>query len=302
MHTNTGLVAFAHKALAENWGYCLGSFGNILTDAFLNQKLAQGGGVGAYNTKHKAYLARYRNKRVSDCYGLVKAYVWWTGERTQPKYIPSQDRNQEGAYRAAREKGPLSNMPEIPGLVLWMRGHAGIYIGNGEFIECAGAPKGMVRGRITNGRVVKGSPFTHWFKDTYITYAPAVVSMGSKGPAVSALQTDLNKLGYKLAVDSSFGPATDKAVRDFQRKNGLAVDGIAGPATLDTIKNMLSRMGGGLIKVDFLGQSVTIKGSLENGTNYVKVGLNNVPVRALFEAMGFKVGWDQGTQTILVRK
>lgn len=189
MHTNTGLVAFAHKALAENWGYCLGSFGNILTDAFLNQKLAQGGGVGAYNSKHKAYLARYRNKRVSDCYGLVKAYVWWTGERTQPKYIPSQDRNQEGAYRAAREKGPLNNMPEIPGLVLWMRGHAGIYIGNGEFIECAGAPKGMVRGRITNGRVVKGSRFTHWFKDTYINYVEGKqenkVKLNIRGKAVS---------------------------------------------------------------------------------------------------------------------
>lgn len=168
MKTNIELVEFAKKALQENWGYCLGSFGNILTTAFLNQKLTQGAGVGAYNTRHKVYLNTFINKRVSDCYGLVKAFLWWNGG--QVKYVATQDRNQEMAYTAAKEKGALSNMPEIPGLILWMKGHAGIYIGNGEFIECKGAPAGMVKGKIANGKVTSGSPFTHWFKDTYITY------------------------------------------------------------------------------------------------------------------------------------
>ena len=168
MFTNTGLAEFAKKALKENWGYCLGSFGNILTPAFLVQKMAQGYGVGTYNTRHKAYLERFVGKRVSDCYGLVKGYVWWNNGNI--KYVANQDRNQEGAYKAAKEKGTLATMPETVGLVLWMKGHAGIYIGNGEFIECAGAPNGMLKGKIENGKVVKGSKFTHWFKDTYITY------------------------------------------------------------------------------------------------------------------------------------
>ncbi|PKM93900.1 MAG: hypothetical protein CVU84_13405 [Firmicutes bacterium HGW-Firmicutes-1] len=168
MLTNIKLVEFAKKALSENWGYCLGSFGNILTPVFLKQKMKQGYGVGEYNTKHKSYLDKFINKRVSDCYGLVKAFVWWNDGNV--RYVATQDRNQEGAYNTAKEKGPISSIPEIPGLVLWMKGHAGIYIGGGEFIECAGAPTGMFKGKIQNGKIVSGSKFTHWFKDTYITY------------------------------------------------------------------------------------------------------------------------------------
>lgn len=167
-NTNLELVDFAKKALVEKWGYCLGTFGQVLSPALLQQKLSQGSGVGAYNTANRAYLNSFMGKRVSDCYGLVKGFVWWNGGNV--RYVANQDRNQEGAFNSAKEKGPLSNMPEIPGLVLWMKGHAGIYIGNGEFIECKGAPVGMIKGKITSGKVVSGSPFTHWFKDTYIDY------------------------------------------------------------------------------------------------------------------------------------
>lgn len=179
MSSNTDLVLFVKKALNEKWGYCLGSFGNILTPSFLDQKLKQGHGVGAYNTRHKAYLQTYLNKRVSDCYGLVKGFLWWNGGNV--KYSPTQDRNQEGAYRAAKEKGPLSNMPEMLGLILWMPGHAGIYIGNGEFIECVGAPVGMRKGMIRNGRVTTGSKFTHWFKDSYIRYPVDMIAIDIMG-------------------------------------------------------------------------------------------------------------------------
>ena len=54
---------------------------------------------------------------------------------------------------------------------------------------------------------------------------------GSKGEDVSALQSALNQYGYGLAVDGSFGPATQAAVRDYQSKNGLKVDGIVGTNT-----------------------------------------------------------------------
>lgn len=168
--TNIGLVEFAKKALREDWGYVLGTFGQILSPALLKQKQNQGYGVGAYNSRHKAYQTRYIGKRVSDCYGIVKAYLWWQGEGRNPIYTPSQDNNANTAYNIAREKGSISNIPEIPGLVLWMPGHAGVYIGNGEFIECVGSPVGMRKGRIVNGRVVSGSRFRNWFKDVNIKY------------------------------------------------------------------------------------------------------------------------------------
>ncbi|MBR0540853.1 MAG: spore cortex-lytic enzyme [Clostridia bacterium] len=56
---------------------------------------------------------------------------------------------------------------------------------------------------------------------------------GSRGDEVRQIQTRLKKWGYYTgAVDGIFGTQTQKAVRYFQQKNGLAVDGIAGPKTL----------------------------------------------------------------------
>lgn len=54
----------------------------------------------------------------------------------------------------------------------------------------------------------------------------------SRGNDVRWLQVELNNHGYQLIVDGIFGTKTDAAVRDFQQKNGLVVDGIVGPATM----------------------------------------------------------------------
>ena len=51
---------------------------------------------------------------------------------------------------------------------------------------------------------------------------------GSKGWYVEMLQTMLNKVGYKIAIDGIFGRQTLAAVKDFQAKHGLRVDGIVG--------------------------------------------------------------------------
>lgn len=57
------------------------------------------------------------------------------------------------------------------------------------------------------------------------------VGYGSTGSAVSQLQTVLNQHGYDLAVDGIFGEKTQAAVRDYQKKNNLKLDGIAGKET-----------------------------------------------------------------------
>lgn len=46
------------------------------------------------------------------------------------------------------------------------------------------------------------------------------------GDAVALLQELLNESGYDLLVTSTFGQATDGAVRDFQAQNGLISDGV----------------------------------------------------------------------------
>jgi hypothetical protein len=57
------------------------------------------------------------------------------------------------------------------------------------------------------------------------------IKYGMKGDEVKNLQTTLNNLGYSLDVDGSFGPQTLSAVKDYQKKNGLTVDGMVGPQT-----------------------------------------------------------------------
>ena len=55
---------------------------------------------------------------------------------------------------------------------------------------------------------------------------------GSRGELVTTLQKRLKTWGYYTgSVDGIFGSQTEQAVKYFQRKNGLAADGIVGPAT-----------------------------------------------------------------------
>ena len=55
---------------------------------------------------------------------------------------------------------------------------------------------------------------------------------------VFLLQFILNQFGYNLSVDGIFGANTEKAVRDFQQKNGLSVDGLVGQNTWRTLLNL----------------------------------------------------------------
>ncbi len=61
----------------------------------------------------------------------------------------------------------------------------------------------------------------------------ALSKRGSRGEEVRQIQTKLKRWGYYTgSVDGIYGSKTEEAVRYFQRKNGLTVDGIAGKKTL----------------------------------------------------------------------
>ena len=63
-----------------------------------------------------------------------------------------------------------------------------------------------------------------------------VLKLGSKGNEVKLLQEKLN-----LKADGIFGPLTEEAVKDFQRSNGLEVDGIVGANTLSKLNLSVSK-------------------------------------------------------------
>lgn len=62
------------------------------------------------------------------------------------------------------------------------------------------------------------------------------VSLGSRGPNVTLLQQRLQQWGYYSgSLDGVFGRATDEAVRRFQARNGITVDGVVGRSTWSSL-------------------------------------------------------------------
>ena len=70
------------------------------------------------------------------------------------------------------------------------------------------------------------------------TPAPSSLKKGSSGDAVKSLQKRLKELGYYTgSVDGDFGENTEKAVKAFQERNGLTVDGKAGNNTMKKLNS-----------------------------------------------------------------
>jgi Putative peptidoglycan-binding domain-containing protein len=63
------------------------------------------------------------------------------------------------------------------------------------------------------------------------------LAISARGDEVRTLQTQLNAHGAGLRVDGDFGPATRKAVMNFQKSKGLTIDGIVGKLTRKALAN-----------------------------------------------------------------
>lgn len=68
------------------------------------------------------------------------------------------------------------------------------------------------------------------FDDRWVASGYPNTRRGSRGIYVCVAQDCLTTLGYNTGgLDGVFGANTDNAVRSYQRRKGLAVDGILGP-------------------------------------------------------------------------
>jgi N-acetylmuramoyl-L-alanine amidase len=67
-----------------------------------------------------------------------------------------------------------------------------------------------------------------------------------RGDDVAELQGALNQLGFDCGrPDGIFGPATVRALEDFQRNVGLTADGLCGPHTIRTLETLRRQTGSG---------------------------------------------------------
>ena len=79
--------------------------------------------------------------------------------------------------------------------------------------------------------IAEAQVIAEWF-GMVVDFQLPVLKKGSKGDAVRGLQALLRGYGYdQLALDGSFGGATDRTVRDYQTTNNLDADGSVGRAT-----------------------------------------------------------------------
>lgn len=167
------LVAYARSRLGS--GYVFGTYGQILTEQLLNQKLAQyPKQVGGFE---KIIRAKWLGKHVQDCSGLIKGFLW-------------QDVNQVASYQAngvldfsadsmfmmAKEKGSIGDIPEIPGVLVWKPGHIGVYAGNGEVIEANSTKAGVIKTKLT--QTINETKWKSWLKCPYINYPNEIPASG----------------------------------------------------------------------------------------------------------------------------
>lgn len=252
--TNKGLVEFAKKMLGHPYWY--GTYGNTSTRSL-------------YTSKKKQYPAMYHweltknqlGTKVCDCVGLIKAYLWCKDFESNPVYNKKQDVSANGMLAVCKKHGSIKSMPDVAGTLVFKQGHVGVYIGNGLVIEARGHAYGVVKTTLKS-RGWQNWGWCPWIeyivdeapkpspakptpkpaptptKKTYGGNFPKLVlgralKFGSSGNNVKRLQKFLNWYGnYKLDVDGAYGRKTESAVRDFQAKNGLAVDGKFGKKSL----------------------------------------------------------------------
>lgn len=175
-----------------------------------------------------------------DCIGLIKAVLWGWNASTGAKYASNgvPDVSADGMIWLCSEVS--SDVTDISvGEFVWMRGHCGVYIGDGKVVESTPIWKNGVQITALTAR-----KWTKHGKLPYVSYDTEevetvkielpVLAKGSKVREVETLQRLLRSYGHKgkdtkvLTIDGDFGTNTDHALRAFQKEQRLTVDGICG--------------------------------------------------------------------------
>ena len=147
-----------------------------------------------------------------DCVILIKAILWgWNGNKNHAHGGANYgsngvyDDNTEGLIaRCDNVSSDFSNI--TPGEVLWMQGHVGVYIGNGQVIECtAGWESKVLYSQVdSQGRRTRnGSQIYSWKKHGKLPYIEYV----STTPSTSSTNNNY-KIGDVVTINGVYVSST----------------------------------------------------------------------------------------------
>lgn len=131
------------------------------------------------------------------------------------------------------------------GDILWSQSHTAFYAGNQKIVHASIDENGTIVGKTPGDQTGReicirsyyNKPWSAVYRLTANTSTMVTVSLpmlrnGDKNDSVWALQTLLTGKGYSLGtIDSDFGPKTELAVKNFQTRQRIEVDGIVGTDT-----------------------------------------------------------------------
>lgn len=233
--------------------YIKGCFGAPMTPA--NKKRYETN--NEYNKRRASMIENASSDTFGfDCVCLIKGILWgWTGDLNkvyggaeyQSNGVPDFGTETMLKY-CTFSSSDFRNIEA--GEVLYLKGHAGVYIGDGLAIECT--PKWGNDVQITavaNIGTKAGYNARAWEqhgKLMFVDYGNKVdirlnvLTRGDTGEEVKTLQRLLNtKIGFALTrplvVDGSFGSLTLQAVTKYQTIYELSIDGSVGKQTWSSL-------------------------------------------------------------------
>ena len=156
--TNIGLVEYAKGQIGRP--YWFGCFGQKSNASLLTAKRKQ---YSSYYTADD-FKNQYGVK-VHDCGGLIKGYLMSNGGVDDlPTYDAKFDVDSDTMLNQCSESGAIGALPEIEGVLVFKKGHVGVYIGNGKVVEARGHKYGVIVSNLGD------MPWTHWGKHKDIEY------------------------------------------------------------------------------------------------------------------------------------
>lgn len=252
--TNKEFAKKCEEVLKYNTCYASGTFGQKATDKFIDNKAKQY--PNWYTTARvKKLKSLSDDTRLFDCCGLIKS-VWWGFPNAVYTSNGLKDVNDQGLWDMSKDKSKDFKSIQV-GELLWVKGHVGLYLGDGKGIECTTAWKGNVQitavANIGSISGLKSRKWTGHAKLPFLTYENAPISnekskvdystypilkRGATGKYVKIMQQLLVDKGYDpKGVDGIFGNGCLACVKKYQKENTdingkkLVVDGMVGQKT-----------------------------------------------------------------------